>query len=115
MRNLWNEVNEIKSINNHKASNIDSIDTDEGRSNIFLKKYEHLYNSVPSDVADMQGICNELSGKILAGSDGLFKISINQSINQFCIIRLGCIHNIDNHGTEVQNRINKIKIKYKII
>ena len=40
---------------------------------------------VPSNVADMQGIYNELSGKILAGSDGLFKICVNdvvQSVNR---------------------------------
>ena len=85
MRNLWNEVNKIKGRDNHKASNIDGINTDEGISNIFLQKFEHLYNSVPSDVADMQGIYNERSGKILAGSDGLFKICVNdvvQSVNR---------------------------------
>ena len=40
---------------------------------------------MPSGVADMQGIYNELSGKILAGSDGLFKICVNdvvQSVNR---------------------------------
>ena len=76
---MWNEVNKIKGINNRKASNIDGINTDEGISNIFLLKYEHLYTSVPSDVADMQGIYNELSGKILADSDGLFNICVNYS------------------------------------
>ena len=78
MRNLWNEANKIKGRNNHKASDIDDI------SNIFHHKYEHLYSSVPSDVADMQGVY-ELIGKILADSDGLFNICVNdvvQSVNR---------------------------------
>ena len=49
-RDLWKELRKLKAYHNVTPVSVDGMENEHDICNLFATKYEHLYNSVPSDI-----------------------------------------------------------------
>ena len=63
-RNLWKEVHKIQGKRSCYGSSVDDCYTDGNIADLFYKKYEDLYTSVPYNIADMDAFKLELKASI---------------------------------------------------
>ena len=59
LKQFWLEVKKIRNKNTLSSQCIDNISGDENIANLFLHKYNQLYNSVHYDDTEMSTLCDE--------------------------------------------------------
>ncbi len=63
-RDLFKEARKIKGRYNAKPGSVDGCTGDKNISNLFGDTYSNLYNTVPYNKQEMEGICHEINGRL---------------------------------------------------
>ncbi len=75
-RGLFKEARKIKGRYNVKSRSVDGCTGYKNISNIFGGKCSNLYNSVPNNKQEMEGICHEINGRLFENIY-IYKLSVD--------------------------------------
>ena len=87
-RDLWKEVKKIKGWGNIVPTSIDGLNDENDIAELFSKKYNELYNSVPFDHTEMHHIVNEIDAR-LVGENCIYEIELNDVKMAIAHLKLG--------------------------
>ncbi len=87
-RDLFKEARKIKGRYNAKPGSVDGCTRDKNISNLVGDKYSNLYNRVPYNKQEMEGICYEINGR-LSENINIYKLSIDDVEKSVKRLKLG--------------------------